>query len=171
VRGAAVGLGIAAGLSLAGASLAAWVRDVRVDDVAGVPIETVATTPGVEVAPLLLPVGIAAAAVAFGLAVRSRGIRSAVGAVLVLLGGLGTVLAAQGLLAALDLGGDVEPGAVAAVLAGPAIAVAGILGLRPGRARDQDAGGGLPARYDLDADDADAEWDLASAEDEDGPQR
>jgi hypothetical protein len=158
--GAALALGIAAGLTLAGASLAAWVREVRTEDVAGVPIEAVEVTPGVELAPLLLPLGIAAAGLAFALALPVPFVRRALGSVLILIGGLATVLAGRGIVAALALDAGVEAGAFAAVLSSIGVAAAGLLAIRPAAPPPPR----LPSRYDLDEDDADAEWDLASAE-------
>lgn len=159
--GLALTLAVGGGLALAGASLAAWVREVRVDDVAGVPIASETVTLGVALAPLALPLGVAAAALGVGLVLRHPALRRALGAVLVLLGAAALVAVGLGVVDGLALGEGVEAGAVLAVTAGIAVTASGVLAVR--RAPPPPT---LPPRYDLDADDADAEWRLASVEDE-----
>jgi hypothetical protein len=151
------------GLGLAGASLAGWVQRVRTDDVAGVAVETVDVTLGVALAPLALPLGIVAAVLGFGLAVRREVVRRGVAAALLLVGLAALISVGIGVLRAVGLEGEVSTGAFVAVLAALAVAGAGVLALRP----SSSAPPSLSARYDLDADDEDREWDLASADDED----
>lgn len=160
--GLGLALAISGGLLLAGASMGAWARETRIDDVAGVPIESTLPTPGVELAPLTLPLGILAAALGFGLAVRVPAIRRTLGALLLLVGGLALVLAARGAVLALELGDRLEPAGGAALIAALAVAAAGLVAIRAPSTSSR----GLPARYDLDVDEADREWDLASAEED-----
>jgi hypothetical protein len=160
--GLALVLGVGGGLALAGASLASWARQVRTDDVAGIPVDSEVVTLGVELAPLALPAGIVAAALGFALAIRVDRVRRAVGALLVLAGGFGLVVVARGGVAAAELGA-LGSGTIVAGVSAVAVAAAGLLAIRP-TAPPPPA---LPARYDLDADDADREWDLASVEEED----
>jgi hypothetical protein len=156
-------LGVTGGLVLAGASLAAWVQQVTVSDVAGVPIETVAVTLGVELAPLALPLGVAAAALGFALALRAPRVRRVVGAALLVLGVFALLVVGRGIVAGLALQAGIGTGAVVAALGAVAVASAGAVAIRPGAAPPPS----LPARYDIDAEDDDREWHLASADDED----
>lgn len=159
---AALVLAIVGGLGLAGASLAAWVQRVRTADVAGVPVEAVEITLGVELAPLPLPLGIIAAVLGFGLAVRRDVVRRGVGAALLLVGAAALVSVGVGIAGAVGQEGDLSTGAYTAVAMAVVVAGAGLLALRPATAAPPT----LSPRYDIDADDDDTEWDMASVEDD-----
>lgn len=158
--GAAVLLGLVGGLLLLGGTTASWVAERSVEDVAGVPIESVGVRSGAEFAPVALPVGLAGVAVSLALALPVAGVRRLLGISLVLLGGGAAIAVVLGALRAAELGLGLEPAVVAAVAGAVAVAAAGVLSLRPAPAPQ------LSARYDLDAQDPDDEWDLASAEDD-----
>jgi hypothetical protein len=158
--GAAVLLGIVGGLLVLGGTTASWVAERGVEDVAGVPIESVEVRSGAEFAPVALPAGLAAVVVSLALALPVAGLRLVLGVSLVLLGGAAGVALAIGAVEAAGLGLGLEPAVIAAATGAVAVAAAGVLSLRPAPAPR------LSARYDLDAEDPDDEWDLASAEDD-----
>jgi hypothetical protein len=161
-RGLSAALGVAGGLVLAGATMAAWVREVRVDDVGGVPIESAAVTPGVELAPFALPLGLAASVLGFALLLRSPRVRAPLGVLLLVAGLAALADVVRGILAGLTMLLGLESGAYAALAAALAVVAGGVLALLPAAPPAP----ALPARYDLDADEADAEWELASVEDD-----
>jgi hypothetical protein len=157
----AILLGAAGGLVTAGGSVAPWLRFEIEREVAEVVLPEVETIEGLALAPALLPLGIAAALTGLSMLVLRGRAQQAAGALLLLAGLAAGLLIAAGLAGA-DTGGEVAAGAVFAGLGALLLLAAGALGLRPARPAR------LPDRYDLDADDADDEWRLASG-DEDAP--
>lgn len=151
--------GIAGGLALAGSTTAEWFALSGERDVGGVPVPDDRGVAGGEVAAELLPLGLAAAAVALVLAVGRGWVRRLAGAVLLLLAVASLWPVARPL--ATGVRGDPAAGIAVAVAGAVLVAGAGVLALR------SQPPPGLSARYDLDVDDADDEWRLASAE-EDG---
>ncbi len=149
-------LGVGGGLALAGSAVAEWVS-VPADRAVGevrVPDEDPVT--GAEVAAGLLPLGLVVGLAALALGPARGWGRRVVGALLLagalaagVHGGLGLAAAPDG-----DLGAGVGALGLGVALTG----AAGALALRPDPPPD------LPARYDLDADDASDEWRLASGE-------
>lgn len=160
--GAGLALGLGGGLGLAGTGLAAWVRRVDATDVAGVRLEQVEETFGLALAPLALPLGVAAVVLSFGLAVRHALVRRVVAGALLAVGLVALVHVGLGVAAGARLEGDLGPAAYAAPVAALAVLAAGALALRPSPPPPP----ALPPRYDLDAADEDAEWDAASVEDD-----
>lgn len=151
--------GIAGGLVLAGSTTADWFAQRGQRKVGGVPVPADDGVAGGELAAELLPLGLAAAAVALVLVVGRGWVRRLAGGVLVLLAAASLWPIVQPLLA--GRAGEPAAGIAVAVAGVVLIAGAGVLGLRsqpPPR---------LSARYDLDADDADDEWRLASVEEAD----
>lgn len=151
--------GIAGGLVLAGSTTAEWFALGGERDVGGVPVPDDRGVAGGEVAAELLPLGLAAAAVALVLVVGRGWIRRLAGALLLLLALASLWPVARPLVTGAR--GDPAAGIGIAIAGTLLVAGAGALGLR------SQPPPGLSARYDLDVDDADDEWRLASAE-EDG---
>ncbi len=160
--GLALILGIGGGLCLAGSTLAAWVRLVTVDEVAGVPLESQSVTLGTELAGAALPIGLAAALLAFGLVLRRPRLRRVLGAALLLLGVAGLVVVGRGIAAATAEEGDMAAAPVVAAVAAAAVTAAGVEALLRRAAQPAPA---LPPRYELEGDDEDEEWRIASGED------
>lgn len=156
----AVLLAVTGGLATAGGAAGVWVREEVRRDIGGVPVTEVETLGGMAVAPRLLPLGLAAALAGLGLLVARGRLQQGVAVVLLLAGVAAGALVGVGLL---DLAGEGALGAGVAFagLGAAGVVAAGVLGLRPARPAT------LPARYDLDADDTDDEWRIAS-DDEDG---
>jgi hypothetical protein len=157
----AVLLAVAGGLVTAAGSVAPWLRFQTEREVAEVVLPEVETVEGLALAPALLPLGLAAAIAGLSLLVL-RGRAQQAAAVLVLVAGVGAGVLIVAGLAGAEAGGEIASGAVLAVLGALLLVAAGTLGMRPARPAR------LPARYDLDDDDTDDEWRLASG-DEDTP--
>ena len=157
----AVLLAVCGGVATAGGSLAPWARFEHTRDVGGVPMTEVETVSGMSYAPRLLPLGLAAALAGLALLLVRGRLQQGVAVAVTACGLAGCVLVVLGV-------GNMPPDAAfgaGVALAGfgaLGMAGAGALALRPA------APARLPDRYDLDADDGDDEWDLAS-DDETGP--
>ena len=167
-RGRAVAgliLGVAGGLALAGAAVAEWVAVPADREVGAVTVPDEETVAGAELAPALLPLGLATGVLSLVLALAQGRARRALGAVLVLAALAAAAHGVNGLVG--SPAGELGAGPVVLGLGVAVTALAGMLGLRPGSPPT------LPARYDLDADDADDEWRIASAghddDDDDAP--
>lgn len=156
----AVILIVCGGIAVAGGVVSPWVRFEFARDVGGVPITDVETLSGIALAPRLLPLGLAGAALGLVVLV-TRGRLQQAAAVAVLL--LGLVAGAFIVLGAGDAppDGTLGAGVAFAALGAMMLVLGGVLGLRPARPAR------LPDRYDLDVDHADDEWRMASEEDED----
>lgn len=162
--GAAVLLGLVGGLMLLGGTTGAWISERVVTDVAGVQIETVEVRSGAEFAAVALPLGLAAVVASLALALPSSRVRRALGIGLVLAGLVAAIAVGLGAVEAARVGLGLEAPVVAAAAGAMGVTAAGLLSLRAA------APPRLSARYDLDAEDPDDEWDLASADDEE-PER
>jgi tryptophan-associated transmembrane protein len=153
-------LAVLGGLLLAGGTVASWVVAEGTRQVAEVSVPDARQTTGVAFAPLAVPVGVLAALCGLALALRAG--RRAVGAVIALLGIIGAVALAVGLIQALADAGQLTIGpAVAAAGAGGLIAAGWLAVRRPPRPD-------LPSRYTVEAarQASDHEWQLASEESE-----
>lgn len=150
-----------------------WITEQAPRSLGGVTVAATRTTPGIEVAPAVVPLGLVALTAGLAaLAGRGRA-RRAVGVVLLVAGGAAAAAAATGLAAVLPAGGTVGPG--------PALVVGGALMVVIGGARAVWAPASRPAlagRYTVEgadggagagADDDAAEWRLASADEVDPP--
>jgi len=152
--------GLTGGLLLAGSTTAEWFARGGTRDVGGVPVPDDRGLAGGELAAELLPLGLAAAAVALALGVGRGWIRRLAGGVLVLLAATSLWPVARPLLS--DTAGYPTAGIAVAIAGAVLVAAAG------GLALGSQPPPGLSARYDLDVDDADDEWRLASVEDAEG---
>jgi hypothetical protein len=155
---------VAGGLLLAGASTASWVVEERSRDVGGVALEEVQTTPGVDVAPQLVPLGLGTAVAGLAAAAVPRRVRRLGAVVVAGLAAAGLGVSAWGLLQASRLDGSLGAGPALALIGG-AIALAGGLLLlrRPSSPELLDS-----ERYSVEGAQAagDDEWRLASLEEE-----
>jgi hypothetical protein len=158
----AVVLAVVGGLSVAGGTAAAWVRLEEQREIGGVPVAEVEAVGGLELAPALLPVGLVAAIAGLALLAARGRLQQAVAALVLLAGVASAALLAAG-LAETPPEGTLAAGPAFSGLGALALAAAGGLGLRPASPAT------LPARYDLDAEEGDDEWRLASAEDDEWP--
>jgi hypothetical protein len=154
----AVLLAVAGGLSAAGGTAAPWLRFEADRDIGGVPIPEVETLGGLDLAPSLLPLGLAAALAGLALLVIRGRLQQVLAALVLLAGIAGAGLLLVGVGSAPPRG-TLDSGVAFSGLGTLVLVAAGALGLRPARPAR------LPARYDLDADEDD-EWRLASGEDE-----
>ncbi len=159
----AVALAVVGGLLLAGASAGDWVLTERADQVGGIALSEVVRSQGYDLAPLALPFGLLAAVLAVPLAMLRGTARRLVGSVLVALGGAACLTVVSGYLRARGIEGTLSALPGLAFAGAVAVAAAGLFALR--RPRPPRA---LGARYDLEAREADDEWELAS---EDEPRR
>lgn len=156
----AVALAVAGGLLAAGGSTADWLRrDVtrEVGGSAGLVVEEVVATPGTELVPVLLPVGVALVLAGLLLLVVRGGGRRAGGLLVGLVGVAVLVLAAVGALAAGSRPGVLGPG--------PGIAAGGgLLGIAGGvlAGRRPATRPALPSRYSID--DTEVEEEVAAGE-------
>lgn len=154
-------LTVAGGLVLAGGASASWVEQTVTRDVAEAQVTETVVTRGVELAPLALPVGIAVAVVGVALAALPGGARRPAGLLAAACGILGVVDLVRGGVHALEIGAGITP---APGLAGVGALAAVLGGLSAARRRRQP---GLPARFDIDAADSDAEWHEAVEQESD----
>lgn len=148
--------GIAGGLLLGASTTVDWFAADASREIGGVLVPDERGVAGGRLAGELVVVGLAAGVVALGLAVVGPRLRRVAGVVLLGLGVVAGGLVIRGVLA--DVAGAPTTGVALAVAGALAVAAAGALALRPA------ARPGLSARYDLDADDADDEWHLASVD-------
>lgn len=155
--GAAVALGVASGLGLAGASTGAWVVETVSTDLGGVERTEQIATAGVDLAGPTLPIGVAAVIAGLLLVVARGWLQRGVGVLLALLGAAGVIAAVVGIVRAAALPGEIGGSAWFGLVAAAGVGAAGFAALRPAPPPR------LGARYDLDAEDPDeAEWRLAS---------
>lgn len=152
--------GLIGGLLLAGSTTGEWFAVGGERDVGGVPVPGGQGLAGGRVAAELLPVGLAAGVVALSLAAVRGRVRRLVGGLLLLLAAASVWSIVRPFLDAPP--GDPASGVMAAVAGAALVALAGGLALRA------DPPPRLSARYDLDVDDADDEWRLASGDDPEG---
>jgi hypothetical protein len=157
----AVVLAVVGGLATAGGAAAPWRRVEEQREIGGVLVPEVETIGGLAVVPALLPLGLAAAIAGLLLLVVRGRLQTVVAILLLGAGVTAGVLLALG-IARSPRAGDLGAGVAFAALGALLLGASGVLGARPA------APATLPARYDLDRDDADDEWRLASG-DEAGP--
>lgn len=153
------------GLVLAGGGSAEWVREEAVRDVAGVPLDEVITTPGTEVAPEVLAIGMAALLLALPLLVVRRSGRRWLGMFVMVTGVAAAIIVALRTIAAAGVPGDLAAGPAVAALGALMVVAGGLATLRTPAARP-----GLPSRYSIDEEEAPSEadeWHAASVEPED----
>lgn len=146
--------GVVGGLLLAGSTAAEWFAVAESREIGGVPVPGEGGVAGGRVAAELLPLGLVAAAASLALGVLRGRLRRLAGAALLALAAASVWPVARPVVG----GAPGEPAAgLGAAAAGVVLLVAaGVLALRG------DPPPRLSARYDLDADDADEEWRLAS---------
>lgn len=155
--------GIVGGLLLGGSTTVDWFAVGAEREVGGVMIPDERGVAGGTVAAELLPVGLAVCVVALSLVVARGRLRQGAGGALLVLAVGAAWLTLRPFLA--DPPGTPAAGAAMAMVGTLGAGVAGVLVLRPA------APPSLSARYDLDTDDADDEWRLASADELDTPRR
>lgn len=151
--------GLVGGLVLAGSTTGEWFAVTGDRDVGGVPVPGGQGLAGGRVAAELLPVGLIAGVLALALAAVRGRVRRLVGGLLLLLAASSVWPIVRPFLG--DAPGDPAAGLMAAIVGAGLVAIAGGLALRP------DPPPSLSARYDLDVDDADEEWHLASGDEPD----
>lgn len=149
--------GLVGGLLLAGSTTGEWFAVAGEREVGGVPVPGGQGLAGGRVAAELLPVGLAAGVIALSLAVVRGRVRRLVGGLLLLVAVGSAWPIVRPFLGATP--GEPAGGVMAAIAGAALVALAGGLALRAGPPP------GLSARYDLDVDDADDEWHLASGDD------
>jgi hypothetical protein len=154
----AVVLAAAGGLLLAGSATAAWVVVTTSRSVGGLPVEDVARTSGVALAPLVVPLGVLACVAALAL-LAGDGVRRLTAAVLVVLGVAAAIAAAVGLGRALRADGTMTSAPLVALVGAALLVAGGVAGRRAARPA-------LPSRYTVEAPREDDEWSLAADEDE-----
>ena len=148
-------VGVAAALAFSAAIATAWVTRPETRTIGEATVEETLATTGMELVPLAVVAALAAVACGVGM-LATRGAVRRVVAVLLACAGVGTVAAAAtGLSRALALDGAMTAAPWIALPAGALVVAAGVLALGPPAAR-------MPARYDVDAEPADREWDMAS---------
>lgn len=157
----AVGLAVVGGLLLVGATSGTWLVDERVREVGGVELADPHSTPGVDLAPQAVAVGVAAALSSLGLVIaRGRG-RRVLGAFIAGLGAVGAAVVAAGIAAGADAGGTLTAAPWFALTGALAVVAAGAVAWR--RPAPPPV---LGPRYSLDDDEVDsgAEWEIGSDE-------
>jgi hypothetical protein len=155
---------VTGGLLLAGASTASWVVEERTRDVGGVALEEVETTPGVDVAPQLVPLGLVTAVAGLAAAAVPRRVRRLGGVLVAGLAVAGLAVAGWGVVAGSRLDGSLGAGPALALIGGAlALAGGGLLARRPAARELLDS-----ERYSVEGAQSvgDEEWRMASVEEE-----
>lgn len=142
-------LAAAAGLVVLGATTAAWLVEDTTAEVGGVAVTQVTTVTGAQLRPGLMLVGLMFVLAALAVGLLKGSLRRLVGVALVVAGAGGVALGIAGLLGARDLPGTLQPAPWWALTGSVLGAASGWLALRR-----PDRWASLPARFDLDADDA-----------------
>jgi hypothetical protein len=150
---------IVAGLVLLLAGGGAWVSSVDRRSVGGVVVAEPEDTPGTAYAPLAVVLGLGAVAGGVALAGSRGRVRRVTGVVVALVGVVALAVVAEGLLDARTAEGRLTPAPFFALVAGVALAVAGVAAVR-GHDRPPRA-----SQYRVAAERAgDDEWSLAADE-------
>jgi hypothetical protein len=149
----------AGGLLLAGATGADWVREEVTREVGGVPVTEVETTPGTTYAPVAFRNGLIALAGGLGMLLLRGTAKRIVGAAATALGVLGGWAVATGWREAAADPGEPSAAIAFAGIGALAVVVGGLhAAMRPAPPPT------LGARYSIDEDEADDEWDAAAGD-------
>jgi hypothetical protein len=148
-------VGVGCALLMLGAGSATWTYEPVARSVGDVALIDTTATAGVEVAPLVVVVALAAAVGSIGLLVTRGGARRMVAVLVVVVGAAGIAVVGVGITRVLATDGTVTAAPwLTAVGAAGVLSAALVSSGRPPRR--------MPARYEVDAAPADDEWQLAS---------
>lgn len=150
---------VVSGVTMAGAVSSPWYRTTTASTIGGVEVTDTVVTRGVELAPLVLPIGLAVAAGAVLVAFLRGRARQAASAIVVV-AALAALVDVVRALVGSSAGGAMTAAPGVAVIAAFAVAAGGALTWR------RPSGATLPARFDIDAVDPDDEWNAATHPDE-----
>lgn len=154
-------LGVIGSLILLGAAAASWIDQPVARSIGDVAVAETRVTPGVEIAPLTVVTALAGLLCSVGLLATRRAARRTVSLLLAVTGAAAVVVVAAGIVGLRGMDGVDTAAPWLAAVGAAAVLAAGLTGFgRPGRR--------LPARYDVDVAPQDAEWRMASVDDEPG---
>jgi hypothetical protein len=156
-------VGVVGSLTLLGGAAASWIEQPVARSVGDVAVAGTRATPGLEIAPLTVVAALAGLLGSVGVLVTRGTARRTMSLLLVVTGVAAVAIVGIGIVTLPTTDGvrTVAPWIAAVGAAGILAAGLGGVGRPPGRR--------MPARYDVDVTPQDAEWRLASADDEVGP--
>jgi len=154
-------VGVIGSLTLLGSAAAPWIEEPVARSIGDVAVAGTRATPGLEIAPLTVVAALAGLLGSVGALATKGTARRTMSLLLVVTGVFAAAVVGIGIVALPTTDGVRTVAPWIAAIGAAGVLAAGLTGFgRPGRH--------MPARYDVDVDPQDAEWRLASADDETG---